>query len=74
MYHVDVLLLYRSKSMFTVSNTRDYEDIHRENLQQTTYEDLDNTNQIGLTATNNQTSVIDESSLSVYEEINQSSR
>ncbi|CAG2251813.1 unnamed protein product [Mytilus edulis] len=63
----------RSKSMFTVSNTRDYEDIHRENLQQTTYEDLDNTNQIGLTATNNQTSVIVESSLSVYEEINQSS-
>ncbi|CAC5394566.1 unnamed protein product [Mytilus coruscus] len=64
----------RSKGMFTVSNTRDYEDTHRENFQQTTYQDLDNTNQMSLTATSNQTSGIDESSVPVYEEINQSVR
>ncbi|XP_052059264.1 uncharacterized protein LOC127699913 [Mytilus californianus] len=60
----------RSKGIFTDSNTHNYEDTSRVNFSTTTYEDLDNKKHTNLTATTNQTCVIDEASTPVYEEVN----
>ncbi|CAC5394564.1 unnamed protein product [Mytilus coruscus] len=59
-----------SKGIFTDSNTHNYEDTSRVNFSTSTYEDLGNTKHTNLSATTNQTCVIDEASTPVYEEVN----
>lgn len=70
LYHGFVLLTYRSKGIFTDSNTHNYEDTSRVNFSTATYEDLDNAKHTNLTATTNQACDISDSSAPVYEEVN----
>lgn len=74
MYDSYLILHYRSKGIFTKSNTRDYEDTSHVNCSATTYDDLDCTKHTDAIATSNRNCDIDEHISPVYDEVNESAK